>query len=505
MCFMQTVQQLFELADSDRFEATYDVAVANLVCAQGLPGSENLSIEVVIDWIEDAARRVEFATQLNYPKFLDHPGQFANSQAIFCTAMLMTVLRQELSVRYNPKRKADSTDFRSAQDSFLHGITHGEGGTCASLPVIVAAVGRRLGYPLKLVKGTQHLFCRWDGGEGSTFLTNDRFNIEATAHGLVCQPDDYYLRWPFAPTFPEYDPKEYLKSLSPREELAMFFANRAFVLMDNGKYVRAIESFTTARRLAPGSMSYRAWQDVAFLLGLAVPLEMPPEAQNIVLCSDGIARRPVWWPHEANEPEHLPAAALPPDLVDQMIPPPSPNMMPGSISDALLAHWPRLIDAQWVNETRQRIEAERCLVTILQHNSMVQARREAMLAEVQRINAINAANWRKTIEAAGAWVVPPVPKGHNLPPLPASPQTIPPVGKPASLPFNGVHNGFPVTDPPQPGATPAATPFNGLHIGFPYAGPPESFGVPGRAQRLGEAMPSWRNHQMPVALVGRAN
>lgn len=252
---METVQQLIELADSDRFEAAYDVAVANLVCAQGLPGSESLSVEAVIDWIDDAARRVDFTTQLHYPKFLDNPGQFGKSQAIYCMVMLMTVLQRELRVRYNPARKADSSDFRNAQDSFLHGITHGEGGTCASLPLIVAAVGRRLGYPIKLVKGTQHLFCRWDRAGRSTVLTNDRFNIEATAHGLVCQPDEYYLQWPFAPTFPEYEPHEYLKSLSPREELAMFFANRAFVLIDNGKYVGAIESFTTARRLAATTTS----------------------------------------------------------------------------------------------------------------------------------------------------------------------------------------------------------------------------------------------------------
>jgi hypothetical protein len=232
---METVQQLIELANSDRFETTYDVAVANLACAEGLPGSENLNIEEVVDWIDDAARRVRLATELNYPKFLERPGQFGYSQAVYCMATLMTVLQTELGVRYNPARIDEPYEFRDSRDRFIHGITHGDGGTCMTLPVLVAAVGRRLAYPIKLAKGTIHVFCRWDGADRSPFLMNESFNIEATARGLVCDPDEHYLNWPYPPTDPVWDDKTYLKSLTPREELALFFACRGFVLMEHGK------------------------------------------------------------------------------------------------------------------------------------------------------------------------------------------------------------------------------------------------------------------------------
>lgn len=58
-------------------------------------------------------------------------------------------------------------------------------GTCSSLPPLYVAIGRRLGYPLKLVKSFAHLFARWDNGAG------ERFNIECTARQFVSHPDEY--------------------------------------------------------------------------------------------------------------------------------------------------------------------------------------------------------------------------------------------------------------------------------------------------------------------------
>ena len=49
--------------------------------------------------------------------------------------------------------------FADARDVFLHGLTGPERrGTCSSLPVLHVAVGRRLGYPLKLVTTKGHQF-----------------------------------------------------------------------------------------------------------------------------------------------------------------------------------------------------------------------------------------------------------------------------------------------------------------------------------------------------------
>lgn len=58
-------------------------------------------------------------------------------------------------------------------------------GTCASLPVLYAAVGRRLECPLKLVTARNHFFVRWDGA-------GERLNIKATTEGVTTFEDEYY-------------------------------------------------------------------------------------------------------------------------------------------------------------------------------------------------------------------------------------------------------------------------------------------------------------------------
>jgi hypothetical protein len=43
-------------------------------------------------------------------------------------------------------------------------------GTCSSMPVLYVTLGRRLGYPVKLVTAKAHLFVRWE-------QTGERFNL----------------------------------------------------------------------------------------------------------------------------------------------------------------------------------------------------------------------------------------------------------------------------------------------------------------------------------------
>ena len=83
---------------------------------------------------------------------------------------MTVVVQEDFKVRYNPARAnasgADSAIdgfFQNSRDIFLHGLLSGERtGTCSSMPVLYAALGRRLGYPLKLVTTKGHLFVRWD-------------------------------------------------------------------------------------------------------------------------------------------------------------------------------------------------------------------------------------------------------------------------------------------------------------------------------------------------------
>ena len=77
-----------------------------------------------------------------------------------------------------------------------------------------------MGYPLKLVTCRSHRFVRWDqpGGE--------RFNIEVNDNGTDTPPDDYYRQGGYAITPDEEKDFCFLRSCTPRMELADFLAQR---------------------------------------------------------------------------------------------------------------------------------------------------------------------------------------------------------------------------------------------------------------------------------------
>ncbi len=92
---------------------------------------------------------------------------------------MVTVLQRDLGLRYNLAFMEGEDDASDSHNLFIHGPLTGRGFTCVTAPVIYAAIGRRLGYPIKLVHAKQHTFCRWDERDG------ERFNIEATSPGLT--------------------------------------------------------------------------------------------------------------------------------------------------------------------------------------------------------------------------------------------------------------------------------------------------------------------------------
>jgi hypothetical protein len=127
-------------------------------------------------------------------------------------------------------------------------------GTCANIPVLYAAVGRRLGYPIKIVRakgeGAIHVFARWDDSRSVGF------NIEATDQGLRCPPDDYYRTGRY-PVSPEMEKRGgFLESMAPRGELAFFLAERSHYWKGTGNYRRAAESMAWAASLWPANAFY---------------------------------------------------------------------------------------------------------------------------------------------------------------------------------------------------------------------------------------------------------
>jgi hypothetical protein len=91
-----------------------------------------------------------------------------------------------------------------------------------------------------------HLFNRWDG-------PGERFNIEASNKGFGCYPDDYFRTGPYA-IVTELDLERrcgYLKSKTPRQELAGFLMQRGSHWWGRGNQREAVRSYALASALDP--------------------------------------------------------------------------------------------------------------------------------------------------------------------------------------------------------------------------------------------------------------
>ncbi len=232
--------------------AQVDIGLMNLLCAQGLPGAEDMKVNDYLTTLDRWAQHVKSETTRNFHHFRENPAYYYNSEAFYKMLMMAVVVYEDFHIRYNPKWMAPQSEVRSddhffadSRDIFIHGLVESQRmGTCSSMPVFYIALGRRLGYPLKLVTTRQHLFMRWDS-------PGEKFDMDATGKGLDRYDDDYYKKWPFPITEQEIQDEGYLKSLSTREELSVFLFSRGACLAENGWLGQATQSYQIACLLAP--------------------------------------------------------------------------------------------------------------------------------------------------------------------------------------------------------------------------------------------------------------
>ncbi|MEX0777432.1 MAG: hypothetical protein WD042_17140 [Phycisphaeraceae bacterium] len=261
----RTLNELLELPVERLGEV--DIARMNLLCASALPSTQSLNIEHALSVLDEWAGKVAFETdrhlyRVTDPRFAD---RYHGSEPHFRAEMLAQVLQEDLGVRYNPKAIGDFS-FADLTTGFIHGIIPAPGkttadtpgGTCASMPVLYVAVGRRLGYPLKLATTDGHIFARWDGLDHANPAWRERFNCETT-NGFHRFDDDYYKTWPHKISDWEIQVKGHLLSLSPAEELAEFLATRGHHAEDVGQVGFAARCFENAYRYDSRRPCYGAW------------------------------------------------------------------------------------------------------------------------------------------------------------------------------------------------------------------------------------------------------
>jgi hypothetical protein len=236
-----------------------DIAAVNLMCAVGLPHAQ-FNFQRMLDWLDEAARQADIETRRHWYRFLDSPQTYNGSAGYFCCYHLLQTLQEDFGVRYNPARVKDpkfqdpkciDPDFTDSRDLFIHGIIDGPGGTCGSMPVVYIAVGRRLGYPLKLVEARGHLYFRWDDPTGQRLGVKDRFNVDGAGYGIASHPDEHYETWPEPWSEWEKAGGFYGKSMTPAQELATFLVTRAECLIDNDRVPEAIQAYRWAAALVP--------------------------------------------------------------------------------------------------------------------------------------------------------------------------------------------------------------------------------------------------------------
>jgi hypothetical protein len=213
------------------------------------------------------AAHVQSETKRNQHLFDEHPEKFKNSLAYFRMAMLATVLVQDLRIQYNPEREKQlenghilrSTDdektfFADSKDVFVHGLLGGKHyGTCASLPFLYVAIGRRLGYPVTLATTKTHRYVRYEEGNGK------HLNVEATEHRAFLTPsdDDYKNPWEMHLSDEEVKGMVYLQPMSNKEILGHSLLTRSAVLRSMKQYDKQAETWATAARYLPDTPQWK--------------------------------------------------------------------------------------------------------------------------------------------------------------------------------------------------------------------------------------------------------
>jgi hypothetical protein len=243
------IEDLVKMTDDQI--ADIGIARVNLACAQGLgKATETAKFLRTLDQMAAAAWTT---TTRNQHRFVENPAEYENSEIYYKVGMLVTVLGQDLGVHYNREKIQTPAEIRSAKedrffdnadDVFVSGLL-GEArqGTCSSMPVLCVAVGRKLGYPLKLASAKGHLFFRWDDGK-------QKMNFENT-NKFSSSSDEYYKTWPHPMTDDELKQGVFLQSLTPRQELAVFLSIRGSVLRFQGRINAAYEAFVQANKIHP--------------------------------------------------------------------------------------------------------------------------------------------------------------------------------------------------------------------------------------------------------------
>jgi hypothetical protein len=246
------LDHLFE-APPENIAKHCNIQLLNLLCADRLPGNENIDIRACLARFDRLAEFIRGSIERTFRAY-GASRDFSFSRQQTWMAYLVTRMKQAFGAAYSATAKADldagiETPLSDASEVFINGLLHADQehrwGTCTSIPVLVTAIARKLGYPVRLACAHRHRYCRWEGA-GQTF------NIEASnPMGMVVHPDEHYRQWRGGLPAPVAGSTFHFRSLTPAEEFATFMQDRVFVLRDAARYDESFLWSARALQFAP--------------------------------------------------------------------------------------------------------------------------------------------------------------------------------------------------------------------------------------------------------------
>jgi len=119
-------------------------------------GAGKQDIEQSLATIDAWAEAAKKAERKYLPNYYRAPSKYDNSLARFKAITLALTVKEDLKCGYNlelvrsgaMKDMGSTRFFSDSRDLFIHGFLERGTGTCASIPVLLVALGRRCGYPL---------------------------------------------------------------------------------------------------------------------------------------------------------------------------------------------------------------------------------------------------------------------------------------------------------------------------------------------------------------------
>lgn len=276
-----TERELMEMQKGDLERV--DIARMNIICARAAFQGKGPDIDACLRQIDVWAERVKKAETVYRKAFERNPARYDNSYAKFRAVNLVLTIKEDFKCRYQRAliESGAMNDvqsprfFRNPDDVFITGLLRNRRGTCSSYPVLIASLGRRLGYPIYLKMSYGHLFCFWDDGV-------ERFNLDTNGEGVDTPSDGYYFSDPIhglkGRTSDEMANDRVMVRLDNRDVLGVFLETAGYSLEAQRALPEAQGHYLAALRFRPKCLNL---QRLAVRRVRVVPVQ-PIEGNNVL-------------------------------------------------------------------------------------------------------------------------------------------------------------------------------------------------------------------------------